>query len=76
MEKQKDYLRTRSEKHGSMQIMLVRLDEGRGEDDVFRSLITIKECLFRSFTEQFYHMGELTNLIWQEDVEAQDAVVL
>ena len=31
--------------------------------------LSLEECLFQSFTEQLYHMGELISLLWQENVE-------
>jgi uncharacterized damage-inducible protein DinB len=31
--------------------------------------LSIEECLFQSFTEQLYHMGELIALMWQENIE-------
>jgi uncharacterized damage-inducible protein DinB len=31
--------------------------------------LSAEECLFQSFTEQLYHMGELIALLWQEDIE-------
>jgi len=31
--------------------------------------LTVEECLFQSFTEQLYHMGELIALLWQENIE-------
>jgi len=31
--------------------------------------LTVEECLFQSFTEQLYHMGELIALMWQENIE-------
>ena len=30
--------------------------------------MTVEECLFQSFTEQLYHMGELISLLWQENI--------
>lgn len=29
----------------------------------------VEECLFQTFTEQLYHMGELIALLWQDDIE-------
>jgi len=31
--------------------------------------MTVEECLFQTFTEQLYHMGEMIALFWQDDVE-------
>jgi len=31
--------------------------------------LSVEECLFQSFTEQLYHMGELIALPWQENIE-------
>jgi uncharacterized damage-inducible protein DinB len=31
--------------------------------------LSLEECLFQSFTEQLYHLGELIALLWQENVE-------
>jgi uncharacterized damage-inducible protein DinB len=31
--------------------------------------LTVEECLFQSFTEQLYHIGELIALLWQENIE-------
>ena len=35
--------------------------------DVFD--LSVEECLFQSFTEQLYHLGELIALLWQDNVE-------
>jgi uncharacterized damage-inducible protein DinB len=32
-------------------------------------VLTVEECLFQSFTEQLYHMGELIALLWQTNTE-------
>ena len=31
--------------------------------------LTVEECLFQSFTEQLYHLGELIALFWQDNIE-------
>jgi uncharacterized damage-inducible protein DinB len=31
--------------------------------------LSVEECLFQSFTEQLFHLGELIALLWQEDIE-------
>jgi uncharacterized damage-inducible protein DinB len=31
--------------------------------------LSVEECLFQSFTEQIYHLGELIALLWQINVE-------
>jgi uncharacterized damage-inducible protein DinB len=31
--------------------------------------LSVEECLFQSFTEQLYHIGELIGLMWQDNVE-------
>jgi uncharacterized damage-inducible protein DinB len=31
--------------------------------------LSIEECLFQSFTEQLYHLGELIALMWQDSIE-------
>jgi len=31
--------------------------------------LSVEECLFQSFTEQLYHLGELIALLWQDDIE-------
>jgi uncharacterized damage-inducible protein DinB len=31
--------------------------------------LSLEECLFQSFTEQLYHLGELIALLWQENIE-------
>ena len=31
--------------------------------------LSVEECLFQSFTEQMYHMGELIALLWQDNIE-------
>ena len=31
--------------------------------------LSVEECLFQSFTEQLYHIGELIALLWQDNVE-------
>jgi uncharacterized damage-inducible protein DinB len=44
---------------------ITKLTTSKG--DVFD--LTVEECLFQSFTEQLYHMGELIALLWQENIE-------
>ena len=52
---------------------LVNGDFGRRVNFVLSSgqafNLSVEECLFQSFTEQLYHMGELIALLWQENVE-------
>jgi uncharacterized damage-inducible protein DinB len=31
--------------------------------------LAVEECLFQSFTEQIYHLGELIALLWQSNIE-------
>lgn len=31
--------------------------------------LSIEECLFQSFTEQIYHIGELIALLWQDNIQ-------
>jgi uncharacterized damage-inducible protein DinB len=31
--------------------------------------LAVEECLFQSFTEQIYHLGELIALFWQDNIE-------
>ena len=31
--------------------------------------LSVEECIFQSFTEQLYHMGELIALLWQANIE-------
>ncbi len=31
--------------------------------------LAVEECLFQSFTEQIYHLGELIALLWQNNIE-------
>ena len=31
--------------------------------------LSVEECLFQSFTEQLYHIGELIALLWQINIE-------
>ena len=31
--------------------------------------LAVEECLFQSFTEQLYHIGELISLFWQDNIE-------
>ena len=31
--------------------------------------LSLEECIFQSFTEQLYHLGELIALLWQENIE-------
>ncbi len=31
--------------------------------------LAVEECLFQSFTEQLYHIGELIALLWQDNIE-------
>jgi uncharacterized damage-inducible protein DinB len=31
--------------------------------------LAVEECLFQSFTEQLYHLGELIALMWQDNIE-------
>jgi uncharacterized damage-inducible protein DinB len=30
--------------------------------------LAVEECLFQSFTEQIYHLGELIALFWQDNI--------
>ena len=34
-----------------------------------KHVLTVEECLFQSFTEQLYHLGELIALMWQANIE-------
>jgi uncharacterized damage-inducible protein DinB len=51
-----------------------------GEDELHRNVkfvlssgqsfeMSVEECLFQSFTEQLYHIGELIALLWQDNIE-------
>lgn len=31
--------------------------------------LSVEECLFQTFTEQLFHLGELIALLWQENIE-------
>ena len=31
--------------------------------------LSVEECLFHSFTEQLFHIGELIALLWQDNIE-------
>jgi len=31
--------------------------------------LSVEECLFQSFTEQLFHIGELIALLWQDNIE-------
>jgi uncharacterized damage-inducible protein DinB len=31
--------------------------------------MAVEECLFQSFTEQLYHIGDLIALLWQDNIE-------
>jgi uncharacterized damage-inducible protein DinB len=31
--------------------------------------LSVEECLFQSFTEQLYHLGEIIALLWQDNIE-------
>jgi uncharacterized damage-inducible protein DinB len=44
-----------------------RVDFRLMSGDVFD--LSVEECLFQSFTEQLYHLGELIALLWQNNVE-------
>jgi len=44
-----------------------RVDFGLSSGQTFD--LCVEECLFQSFTEQLYHMGELIALLWQENIE-------
>jgi uncharacterized damage-inducible protein DinB len=52
---------------------LARDDMSRQVDFVLSSgrtfSLSVEECLFQSFTEQLYHLGELIALLWQDNVE-------
>jgi uncharacterized damage-inducible protein DinB len=52
---------------------LTQDDFGKRVDFVLTSGLTfnlsLEECLFQSFTEQLYHLGELIALLWQDNIE-------
>jgi uncharacterized damage-inducible protein DinB len=58
----RDYLRRATAEELSRKVILT-LDSGEHFE------LTVEECLFQSFTEQIFHLGELIALLWQEDVE-------
>lgn len=58
----RDYLRTVTAKELSRKVLLT-LSSGESFE------LTVEECLFQSFTEQIFHLGELVALLWQEDIE-------
>lgn len=56
------YLKNLTEEDFSRRVNFV-LSSGR----VFN--LSVEECLFQSFTEQLYHLGELIAMLWQANVE-------
>ncbi|HMK84186.1 MAG TPA: DinB family protein [Candidatus Bathyarchaeia archaeon] len=44
-----------------------RVDFALSSGKIFN--LSVEECLFQSFTEQLYHMGELIALLWQDNIE-------
>ena len=44
-----------------------RVDFVTSSGKIFK--LSVEECLFQSFTEQLYHLGELIALFWQESIE-------
>jgi len=61
-EKTKRFLREADEKELGRKVSFV-ISTGRTFD------LTVEDCLFQSFTEQLYHLGELIALLWQENIE-------
>ena len=57
------YLEKVSEEDLRSHVKFVRQSSGEEFD------LTVEECLFQSFTEQLYHLGEIIALLWQENVE-------
>ena len=60
--KTRDYLSKVDEKELKKHVNF-ELSSGKSYD------LSIEECLFQSFTEQLYHMGELIALLWQDNIE-------
>ena len=58
----RDYLKTAKETELNKRVDFV-LSSGKSFN------LSVEECLFQSFTEQLYHLGELISLLWQENVE-------
>ena len=58
----KDYLKRASNNEFERRVNFV-LSSGKSFD------LSVEECLFQSFTEQLYHLGELIALLWQENIE-------
>ncbi len=58
----KSYLEKADEKELRRRVNFV-LPSGKAFD------LSIEECLFQSFTEQLFHLGELIALLWQENIE-------
>jgi len=60
----KEYLKNAAYKSGEFERRVsFILTSGRSFD------LSVEECLFQSFTEQLYHLGELIALLWQDDIE-------
>ena len=61
--KTRGYLEKATEEGLSSRVKFVRQSSGEEFD------LTVEECLFQSFTEQLYHLGEIIALLWQENIE-------
>jgi uncharacterized damage-inducible protein DinB len=60
--KTRTYLKTLNEERLTRRVDFV-LSSGQSFN------LSLEECLFQSFTEQLYHLGELIALFWQENIE-------
>jgi len=60
--KTRSYLEAATENNFQQRVKFV-LSSGAAFD------MSVEECLFQSFTEQLYHLGELIALLWQDNIE-------
>jgi uncharacterized damage-inducible protein DinB len=58
----RDYLHSATNEELSRRVVLT-LDSGEQFE------LAVEECLFQSFTEQIFHLGELIALLWQDNIE-------
>ena len=65
--KTKSYIENADEGELMRRLKFILPSGGPGAGESFD--LSVEECLFQSFTEQLYHIGELVALLWQQDIE-------
>ena len=63
-EKTREYFKNTAGKSGEFERRVNFVTSAGKEFD-----LSVEECLFQSFTEQLYHLGELIALLWQDNIE-------